>query len=150
MDTVLVGSIDAVTRRRLVTVSADALIPQVAKLLLDTPGSLVVVCSPGEAMAGIITKTDIVRKIGDCPSAVGGLAAADVMTRDVIHCHPEDSLEEVLGVMKQHSLVHVPVVDARSRPAGVMEARDALRALMGHASYEISLLRDYIMGVGYR
>jgi CBS domain-containing protein len=150
MDTVLVGSIDAVTRRRLVTARADARISQVAKLLSDAPGSLVVVCNPGEAMAGIITKSDIVRKIGDCPGEVGSLAAADVMTRDVIHCRPEDALEEVLAVMKQHRLVHVPVVDARSRPAGVMEARDALRTLMGHASQEISLLRDYIMRVGYR
>jgi CBS domain-containing protein len=150
MNTLLVGSIDAVTRRRLVTVSADALVPQVAKLLSDTPVSLVVVCDSGEAMAGIITKTDIVRKLGDCPGAVDTLAAADVMTRDVVHCRPSDALEDVLGVMREHSLVHVPVIDARSKPAGVMEARDALRALMGHASHEISLLRDYIMGVGYR
>lgn len=150
MNTMLVGSIDIVTRRRLVTVGADAPIPHVAKLLSDTPVSLVVVCDSGEAMAGIITKTDIVRKIGVCPDAIGTLAAADVMTRDVVHCRPSDALEEVLGVMREHSLVHVPVIDARSRPAGVMEARDALRALMGHASHEISLLRDYIMGVGYR
>jgi CBS domain-containing protein len=52
--------------------------------------------------------------------------------------------------MKRHSLVHVPVIDAQSRPTGVMEARDALRALVADASYEISWLRDYIMGVGYR
>jgi hypothetical protein len=31
-----------------------------------------------------------------------------------------------------------------------MEARDALRTLVMHASYEIWHLRDYIMGVGYR
>ena len=146
----LVGSIEAVTRRRLVTVSADALVPQVAKLLSDTRISLVVVCDPGAALAGIITNTDIMRKIGDCPGALGTLAAGDVMTREVIRCRQSDALEEVLGAMKEHGLVHVPVVDARSRPAGVMEARDALRALMGQASHENSLLRDYIMGVGYR
>jgi CBS domain-containing protein len=150
MNTVLVGSIDAVTRRRLVTVSADTLVSEVARLLSDAPVSLVVVCEPQQAMAGIITKTDIVRRISACPRAIGDLAAAEVMTRDVVHCHPDDALEEVLRTMKQHSLVHVPVVDGHSRPAGVMEARDALRALIGQASSEISLLRDYIMGVGYR
>jgi CBS domain-containing protein len=101
-------------------------------------------------MAGIITKTDIVRKISDCSGALGALAAADVMTRDVIHCRQGDALEDVLGVMKERGLVHVPVIDAQSRPVGVMEARDALRALIGDASHEILLLRDYIMGVGYR
>ncbi len=150
MNVILVRSIDAVTRRRLVTVGADALVPEVAKLLSDTAVSLIVVCNPDEAMAGVITKTDIVRKVGDFPGGIGAVRAAEVMTRDVIHCRPEDALEAVLGIMKQHGLVHIPVVDKRSRPAGVMEARDALRALMGHATHEISLLRDYIMGVGYR
>ena len=146
----LVGSIEAVTRRRLVKVGAGALVPQVAKLLSDTRVSLVVVCDAGQAMAGVITKTDIVRKISDCSGALGTLAAADVMTRDVIHCRQSDALEDVLGVMKERGLVHVPVIDAQSRPAGVMEERDALRALIGDASHEIVLLRDYSMGVGYR
>ena len=99
-------------------------------------------------MAGVITKTDLVRKLGQCAAAT--TAAAEAMTRDVIHCRPSDALEDVLQLMKRHSLVHVPVIDAQSRPTGVMEARDALRALVADASYEISWLRDYIMGVGYR
>jgi hypothetical protein len=44
----------------------------------------------------------------------------------------------------------MPIIDAEARPVGVMEARDALGALMGHASQELSLMRDYIMGAGYR
>jgi CBS domain-containing protein len=150
MNAVLVGSIDAVTRRRLVTTRADALLPEVAKLLSETPVSLVVVCDPHRAIAGVITKTDIVRKLGQSAATAATTAAAEAMTRDVIHCRPSDSLEDVLQLMKKHSLVHVPVIDAHSRPTGVMEARDALRALVADASYEISWLRDYIMGVGYR
>ena len=150
MNSVLVGSIDAVTRRRLVTTRAEVLLPEVAKLLSDTPVSLVVVCGPDCAMAGVITKTDIVRKLGQCAATAANTAAAEAMTREVIHCRPGDALEEVLQLMKEHSLVHVPVIDAQSKTTGVMEARDALRALMADASYEISWLRDYIMGVGYR
>jgi CBS domain-containing protein len=138
MNSVLVGSIDAVTRRRLVTTRAEVLLPEVAKLLSDC------------AMTGVITKTDIVRKLGQCAATAANTAAAEAMTREVIHCRPGDALEEVLQLMKEHSLVHVPVIDAQSKPTGVMEARDALRALMADASYEISWLRDYIMGVGYR
>jgi CBS domain-containing protein len=78
------------------------------------------------------------------------MASGELMTRDVVSCRSGDSLEQVLRAMSEHGLVHVPVVEAHSRPAGVMEARDALRALMARASYEIWHLRDYIMGVGYR
>lgn len=44
----------------------------------------------------------------------------------------------------------MPIVDAEGHPVGVIEARDALRALMAHASEQASLLRDYITGSGYR
>lgn len=64
-------------------------------------------------MAGIVTKTDVVRKIAESPGAVGWLRAADAMTREVIHCHPADPLEEVLRVMKEHALVHMPIVDSK-------------------------------------
>jgi len=44
--------------------------------------------------------------------------------------------------------VHIPEFDANSKPVGVVAARDALRSAEGE--YEASLLRDYVMGVGFR
>ena len=149
-DRLVVSDIEEVTRRRLVTAATDALLPDLARLLSDTPVSLVVVCTREQTMAGIVTKTDVLRRIAQSPGAVGWLRASDAMTREVVHCHPGDPLEEVLHVMKRQGLVHMPIVDAESRPVGVVEARDALRALMGHASEQVSLLRDYVMGIGYR
>ena len=150
MDTVLVCSISAVTRRRLATISTSALLPQAAKVLSTAPASLVIVCNAHGAMEGVISKTDIVRTVGLRPEAACTTKLGEVMTRKVIFCHPGDTLEDALGKMRQHGLVHVPVVENDAKPAGVMEARDALRALMARANFEISHLRDYIMGVGYR
>jgi CBS domain-containing protein len=149
-DRLLVAEIEETTRRRLVTAAADTLLPALAKLLSDTPVSLVVVCTREQKMAGIVTKTDVVRTIAQQPGAVGWLRAEDAMTREVVACRPSDRLEQALQVMREHSLVHIPIVDGEARPVGVMEARDVLRALMGQASQEVSLMRDYIMGVGYR
>jgi CBS domain-containing protein len=150
VDTLLVGSISAITRRRLATVGAEAPLPQAARILSTTPVSLVIVCDAGGGMVGVISKTDIVRTVGQQGEAAYAMASAELMTREVVSCRPGDSLEQVLRAMSEHGLVHVPVVEAHSRPTGVMEARDALRALMARASYEIWHLRDYIMGVGYR
>jgi CBS domain-containing protein len=150
VETLLVGSISAITRRRLATIDVDAPMPQAARVLSTTPVSLVIVCDAGGAMVGVISKTDIVRTVGEHREAAYAMASGELMTRDVVSCRSGDSLEQVLRAMSEHGLVHVPVVEAHSRPAGVMEARDALRALMARASYEIWHLRDYIMGVGYR
>ena len=150
MNTKLVSSIDALARSRLVTISADALLVDVAKLLSDTHLSLVVVCDFDGAMVGVITKTNIVQQIGHCPESACTTAAADVMTRDVTYCRPTDPLPDVLSMMQKRGFVHIPVVDENSKPLGVVNALDALRALLTEEKYEASLLRDYVMGVGYR
>jgi CBS domain-containing protein len=52
--------------------------------------------------------------------------------------------------MKERGLVHIPVVDELYRPSGVVNARDALQALLRDVTDEELLLRAYIMGIGYR
>jgi CBS domain-containing protein len=150
MNTKLVSSIEAVARSRLATISADALLVDVAILLSDTHISLVVVCNSDGAMVGVITKTDVVQQIGLCGERACAIQAADVMTRDVAYCRPTDSLPDVLSMMEKRGFVHIPVVDEDSKPVGVVNARDALRALVAEGNYETSLLRDYVMGIGYR
>ena len=60
-----------------------------------------------------------------------------------------EGLDEVWAKMKARGLKNVPVIDQDSRPMGVLNARDALQALMHEVEYEESLLRDYVMTVGY-
>ena len=150
MNTKLVSSIDAVARSRLMTISGDALLVDAARLLSDTHISLAVVCNYDGVMVGVVTKTDLVQQIGRCGGSACTTAVANVMTRDVACCRPTDCLPDVLSMMAKRGFVHFPVVDEHSRPMGVVNARDALRALMAEEKYEASLLRDYVMGVGYR
>jgi CBS domain-containing protein len=129
---------------------ADAILADAAGLLCETHISLVVVCNPGGAMVGVITKTDIVRQIAHCQGSHGRTPVAGVMTRDVTYCHPRDSLHDVLSTMKERGLVHIPIVDQDSKPTGVINARDALQVLLGDVEYDVSFLRDYVAGIGYR
>jgi CBS domain-containing protein len=131
-------------------IRTDALLVDAAKLLSDTQISLVVVCDFDGAMAGVITKTNIVQQIGRCGGSACMATTADVMTRDVTLCRPTDCLPDVLSMMATRGFVHIPVIDEHSRPLGVVNARDALRALLAEEKYEVSLLRDYVMGIGYR
>ena len=57
----LVGSVDALARSRLFTVSADALLVEVAAQLSNAQISVVVVCDATGAAMGIITETLLVR-----------------------------------------------------------------------------------------
>ena len=150
MNTKLVSSIAAAARSRLLMVQPDVPLREVAQLLSSTPISLVVVCDQEVTMIGVITKSDIVLQISHCTGRTCTNTADGIMTRDVISCRATDGLPDVLSMMQARGLVHVPVIDTEGKPSGVVNARDALRELMLEGQYEEALLRDYVMGVGYR
>lgn len=136
-------------RKRLVTIGDDAPLIDAAKLLGDRHIDLVVVCSSDELLAGVVTKTDVVRQISHCQGSGCTTAVSTVMTRTVILCHPNDLLHDVWSIMKERGLKNIPVVGQDSRPIGVLNVRDALDALLEEVEYEEVLLCEYVMCVGY-
>jgi CBS domain-containing protein len=81
---------------------------------------------------------------------VSTIPASRGMVPYVPPCGPDDSLADVLSRMAEHGFVRVPGLDEHARPTGVVNARDALRALLAAEKYEESLLRDCVTGAGYR
>lgn len=137
-------------RKRLKTIGTEALLTDAARELSTQHGELVVVCDADGKAVGVITKADVVRRITNCQGAACRATAAAAMTKEVISCRPDDRLTDVWTRMKEHGLRHIPVVDAHSRPIGIINARDALHALLSNTAHEVELLRDYVMSVGYR
>ena len=140
----------SIAKQRLNIIQADASLIEAAKLLCGTQKSLVVVCEAAGTMVGVVSKTDVVRQISRSPDNVSSTTAAAVMTRDVAYCRSSDTLRDVLSLMKQRGFVHIPIVEQGFKPSGVVNARDALQALLGEVEDEEALLRDYVMGVGYQ
>jgi CBS domain-containing protein len=150
IDLMLVERMLPVARKRLLTIRDDAPLIDAARILSDLDRNIVVVCNADELLAGVITKTDVVRQISHCSGAACATAASSIMTRSVVLCRPGDPLHEVWSVMKERRLKNIPIVDQDARPLGVLNARDALEGLLEEVEYEEVLLRDYVMCVGYR
>lgn len=111
---------------------------------------VVVVCDSNGKTVGVITRADVVRRIAHCEGAACRMTAAAAITREVVSCRLDDRVSDMWSKMKQHGLRHIPVVDDESRPVGVVNARDALQALLTSAANETELLREYVMNVGYQ
>jgi len=135
--------------QRLITIQADVLLPDQAKLLSNTHISLLVVCNPDGEMIGVITKTDIVRQVARGRENLDMLTATSVMKQDVTFCRPSDSVQDVLSTMHERGFVHIPIIDKESRPSGVLNVRDALQVLLAEVEHDETLLRDYVLGIGY-
>jgi len=145
-----VGDLGAVARSRLLTVSAQAPLVEVAALLSSAQISVVVVTDLAGAAVGVITETVLVKRLGLGQADFFTTCAGDVMVREFTVCAPDDLLSDVLAGMHQRGLIHVVLVDASHTPLGVVNARDGLRALLAAGNHEEALLRNYVMGIGYQ
>lgn len=145
-----VNNILLVAREHLVTISHRAQLVEAAGLLGGGQVDLVVVCDDVGKMAGVVTRTEIVSRIGQCSGHACLTSVASVMSRDVTYCRPVDTLEAVWGRMKERGHVHIPIIDQDDRPLGTLNVHDALHALLKESEYEEDLLRDYVTGIGYR
>ncbi|WP_131778679.1 CBS domain-containing protein [Legionella bozemanae] len=145
-----VEEIVPIAQKRLVSVRDDAPLLEAAKFLDGRHINLVVICNKDGTMVGIVTRTDVVRMMAVCQGCGCTVPVGTMMTKDVIYCRPSDLLRDVWSTMKEHNLLHVPIIDENSKPLGVINARDVLLVLMEKAEFESSILRDYVMNVGYR
>ena len=135
-------------REKLVTISDDASLTEAANFLHKGTG-LVMVCDSAGFLVGVITKTDVVGQMSKCQGASCTMAASLAMTGDVVVCRLGELFQDVWKRMNERKVRNIPVVDQDYRPMGVFNARDILQVLLTESQDEESMLRNYVMGIGY-
>lgn len=97
----------------------------------------------GQKLVGIVSERDIVRALARGGAAEMPVAIASLMTRDVVSCTPEITVDEVMDTMTQRRIRHLPVV-ASGRVIGVISIGDVVKALIDEARREADDLKRYI------
>ena len=69
------------------------------------------------------------------------------MTRDVVTAAPDARLEDMMDVMTERKIRHLPVVE-EERLAGIVSIGDLVNAVRQEAEEERRHLRDYIQRGG--
>ncbi len=85
-------------------------------------GALVVTDDAGRLL-GIVSERDLTRAIVEFASGLFDRCVADVMTRTVVTCSPEDSIVEALYLMNSNGIRHIPILD-HEVPVGIISIRD--------------------------
>ncbi len=129
-----------------VTITESRSVLEAAQLLVERNiGGLVV--TDGGRPTGILTERDILRLTARSPGELGSIRVGTVMTRDVITATPEDRLADVMSVMTENKIRHLPVM-AGDQLAGIVSIGDLLHACRVVAKAENTQLREYIQGGG--
>jgi len=128
-------------QRGVCTVRGDVEAQEILELLDDEGFSGVPVVDAAGRLAGIVTKTDLVRAMSEERALeLGGrssgmaLRAHDLMSKEVVTAHADETAGEIAERMLEHK-IHRVVIVRRGEPVGVVSSTDLLRAL---AEYESS------------
>lgn len=94
-------------------------------------------------MVGLFTLRELLQGLGRHGADLLDLPLTTVMASDPVTGHPDDSVDYVRGVMTEHHVSHLPVLD-RDQLAGIISFHDVAKECLRDASYENILLKRYI------
>lgn len=106
-------------------------------------GSVLVLDEEG-GVTGIVSERDLVRAVASHGAAALELEARQVMTRDVVTCDPDDSIDHVMELMTRGRFRHLPVV-RHGELLGVVSIGDVVKARIEEATHETEALKAYIV-----
>jgi CBS domain-containing protein len=139
--------IDHILQRKgseVVTIAADATVSQVVASLRDhNIGAIVVTTEPEQGIAGIISERDVVRALAVDGSRTLNRPVRDLMTTEVTTCGLRATVDEVMTLMTNRRIRHVPVVDDGSL-AGMVSIGDVVKSRIGELEDETQTLHDYL------
>lgn len=127
-----------------ITIGPEATIPQAMQLLARyNIGAVVVV--EGDRIVGILTERDLLRAGGENPQWLLHGKVEDLMTRDVITAPESLAVGEVMDIMTERRIRHLPIT-RNGEMCGMVSIGDVVNALRQSTEMENRYLHAYIAG----
>lgn len=130
-----------------VTVSPAQSVQSIVDLLAHHRIGAVVVVDDAGNLAGIVSERDIVRAMVGDAGPVLGKTARDIMTAKVRTCSPGDSEAELMQLMTENRIRHLPVV-SDGRLAGMVSIGDVVKLRIETIEREADHMKSYIASAG--
>lgn len=112
------------------------------ELRLRGVGALVVSLD-GRTIEGIISERDVVRRLAEKGAQCLDEPVSTVMTTKVRTCDPSDKCDDLMRVMTEYRMRHLPVVVDGSL-SGIISIGDVVKHRVNELEEESNALHDYI------
>ena len=114
----------------------------IAALVRERIGAVVILDSR-EQIAGVFSERDAVRAISEEGASALSKPISELMTRKVVSCSMEDTLDQLLEKMTQGRFRHLPVVEG-GRLIGIVSIGDVVKHKIASSESEAEAMREYI------
>lgn len=101
----------------------------------------------GRRLVGIVSERDYARQVILKGKTSKDTPVREIMTTTVVCVHPDQTIEECMGLMTDKRFRHLPVLHD-DELLGVLSIGDVVKALLDQQRYQIEQLESYISSGG--
>ena len=128
--------------KEVVTVSPDATVRELLQLLAEHNVGALVVSSDGKRLDGIVSERDVVRRLNDTENLLETTVSM-IMTTDVRTCEGDHQVNDLMQVMTEHRIRHLPVMDGEEM-VGLISIGDVVKNRLSELEFERDQLDSYV------
>ena len=128
--------------KEVVTVSPDATVRELLQLLAEHNVGALVVSSDGKRLDGIVSERDVVRRLNDTEGLLE-TTVSTIMTTDVRTCEGDHQVNDLMQVMTEHRIRHLPVMDGEEM-VGLISIGDVVKNRLSELEFERDQLDSYV------
>jgi CBS domain-containing protein len=125
------------------TITPDRTVASLLDVLAHHNVGALVVSADGLGIAGIVSERDVARRMSLEGAQLLGRPVSAIMTEGVRTCTSNDSVEDLMRVMTQERIRHVPVVD-QGTLVGIVSIGDVVKSRVDELEGERDDLIKYI------
>ncbi len=129
-------------RHEVVTATPGSSVRDLVAALAEHNLGALVVSGDGTRLDGIVSERDVVRHLGSDASVLDA-SVEQIMTSAVRTCTPEDRLDDLLSLMTEHRIRHVPVVEGDAL-VGIVSIGDLVKHKISALEFERDQLDSYV------
>lgn len=130
---------------QVVTIDPSASLSSAARLLDKYGIGALLIINRGGDIAGILSERDIVRALASTEAGGDEAQVRDFMTADIHFCTPSDSSDDLMDVMTEKRVRHLPVLEDGAL-AGIVSIGDIVKGRIRQMKSEQDSLSSYIAG----
>jgi len=129
--------------RNVVTIAASASLLDTARSLSTHKIGAIIVSDDDVQVSGIVSERDIVNAIAKNGAEVLLRPVSNYMTKNVITCHDDETINDLMEKMTAGHFRHIPVVND-GKLDGIISIGDVVKMRIAEAQSVADAMRDYI------
>jgi CBS domain-containing protein len=141
-------NVDAILKVKgdaVVTIPPSATIGEAVELLCRKRIGALVVSANGTEPQGILSERDIVHGLGRQGATLLGSRVDQLMTKTVVTCGPHDRVADLMALMTERRIRHIPVV-RNGKLGGLVSIGDIVKNRLDEIELETTSLKAYVAG----